>query len=76
MINKIKRYGLMALVTIAFLSTPLAAFAQEEGGNVATAVTLSLIGLVLVVIFAVAVVAAVGLGVIGIGYAVSSSDDG
>lgn len=72
----IGRIVLNALLMVALLSAPLTVLAQEEPGNVGTAVALSLIGLVLIVIFAVAVIAAVSLGIIGIGYAVSQSDEG
>lgn len=75
-LNKAYRLLLAIVTTVLFLSAPLTVLAQDDPGNVGTAVALSLIGLVLIVIFAVAIIAAVGLGVIGIGYAVSQGDEG
>lgn len=75
-VANIRRIVLSALLTVGMLCVPLTALAQEEPGNAGTAVALSLIGLVLLIIFAVAVIAAVSLGIIGIGYAVSQSEEG
>ncbi len=65
-----------AILAMALLFVlPTAVFAQEETGTGA-AVTLSLIGLILVLIMVVGVIGAVGLGVIGIGYkSVQENDD-
>jgi hypothetical protein len=67
------RLSVVLATTLLFL-LPTAVFAQEEDGTGA-AVTLSLIGLILVIIMVVAVVGAVGLGIIGIGYRSTQSDD-
>ena len=64
----------MILASALLFLLPTAVFAQEEDGTGA-AVTLSLIGLILVIIMVVAVVGAVGLGIIGIGYRTTQSDD-
>lgn len=72
-----RRLGLLLTIALPFL-LPAAALAQEETASDGTgaAVTLSLIGLILVIIFVVAIVGAVGLGVIGIGYSITQSDEG
>ena len=64
----------LALATALLFLLPTAVFAQGQDGS-GTAVTLSLIGLILVIIMVVAVVGAVGLGIIGIGYRTTQSDD-
>lgn len=73
--NRLRLIGLTLMLAL-MMFLPLTVLAQEDAGDVGTAVALSLIGLVLLVIFAVAVIGAVGLGIIGIGYALSSSEDG
>jgi hypothetical protein len=56
---------------------PMVALAQEEAESGAgTAVVFSLLGLVMIVVFVVAIVAAVGLGIAGLGYAMSQGDEG
>ena len=73
--NHMKRIFVLFALAVTFVM-PSVAFAQETPGDAGTATALSIIALVLIVIFAVAVVAAVGLGIIGIGYAMSSGDEG
>ncbi len=67
------RFSLILATALLFL-LPTAVFAQEEDGTGA-AVTLSLIGLVLIIIMVVAVIGAVSMGIIGIGYRTTQSDD-
>lgn len=67
---------LIITLFVGSLLLPTAVFAQETPGDAGTATALSIIALVLLVIFAVAVIAAVGLGIIGIGYAMSQGDEG
>ena len=73
--NHIRKIIVLLTLAATFFM-PAIAFAQETPGDAGTATALSIIALVLIVIFAVAVIAAVGLGIIGIGYAMSSGDEG
>ncbi len=64
----------LVLATALLFLLPTAVFAQEQSGAGA-AFTLSLIGLILLIIMVVCVIGAVGLGVIGIGYSSTQSDE-
>ena len=55
---------------------PAAAFAQEEPTSGAgAAIALSLIAFILLLVAIVAIIAAASLGIIGLGYAMSSGDE-
>jgi hypothetical protein len=60
----------LSLVLVLLISAVLPVVAQSEPAqaNVGTGITLFILAVVLAVIFAVAIIAAVGLGVIGLGY--------
>ena len=74
--GKIRRVGILLLPVLSFLM-PTFALAQEgtPGDGGATAFTLSLIGLVIVVVAFIVIIAAVSLGIIIIGAAVAQGGD-
>ncbi len=74
--SRFRKLLLILALSLPFL-LPVAVSAQETSQEaVGVAVTFGIIGVVLIVLFAVAVVAAVGIGIVGIGYWMSRGDDG
>lgn len=73
-----RKLFVLMMAAMPFL-LPAAVLAEEAGGGAASgagaAITLSLLGLVFLIIVAVAVVSAVGLGIIGLGYWMSQGGD-
>ncbi len=74
--NKIRRIWIL-LLSVFLLLIPTIVLAQEgtQGDGTATAVTLSLIGFVILLVAFIVIIAAVSLGIILIGAAVSQGGD-
>ena len=74
--NKIRRIWIL-LLSVFSLLIPTIVLAQEgtQGDGTATAVTLSLIGFVILLVAFIVIIAAVSLGIILIGAAVSQGGD-
>lgn len=71
-----RKFIVLSAMLLTFLM-PLSAFAADDpaSANVGLGVALGLIALVLILLGVVAVIAAVSLGIIGIGYALSNSEE-
>ncbi|MCA9949371.1 MAG: hypothetical protein KDE48_06995 [Anaerolineales bacterium] len=74
--NKIRRIWIL-LLSVFSLLIPTIVLAQEgtQGDGTATTVTLSLIGFVILLVAFIVIIAAVSLGIILIGAAVSQGGD-
>ena len=70
-----RKFVTLSALLLTFL-LPLSAFAQDDpaSAEVGMGVALGIVALVLILLGVVAVIGAVSLGLIGIGYALSSSE--
>ena len=66
---------LPVLLIAIFLLTPASVMAQEPDPAVGTAIVIGILGILLLIIFAVAIIAAVSIGLIGLGAGAAQTDD-